>query len=236
MTADEIFKKMGKSNTARKELMHQMKLFRIREKPFDIDLGDTELLSTWWFSIEDNFPKGEDYLVQLALKLLSVTPHAAGCERVWSNLGWLYGKRRNRLGLNKIENMYKLSAYYHSFAKQELPYYSIGKTSEEIRNILVDAHLNPDDSLIELIDDIDEIGDMEINSFDENDDLVIGGILNLDADAFIKNLDEIIDDSEDIDMEKEYDEQDIQDISGPENESDIEWDPIAEADEIVDTI
>ena len=100
LTADEIFKKMGKSNSERSELMHQMKLFRTRQIPFDINLGNTELPISWWMSMEDNFPEGEDYLVQLAIKLLSITPHAAGCERIWSSLGWFYGKRRNRLGLN----------------------------------------------------------------------------------------------------------------------------------------
>ncbi|PKY30948.1 hypothetical protein RhiirB3_448293 [Rhizophagus irregularis] len=40
--------------------------------------GNTETPYTWWFSIEDSFPKDEDYLVQLALKLFSITPHAAG--------------------------------------------------------------------------------------------------------------------------------------------------------------
>jgi len=176
--------------------------------------------------MEDCFSKGEDYLVQLALKLLSVTPHAAGCEWVWSNLGWLYGKRRNRLGLNKIENMYKLSAYYHAHAKQELPYYGVGKTSEEIHNILVDAHLNPDEDLIEFIDDDN---DTEIRSiFDEEDSLKISDVLNLDAEEFIKDLDEIIEDSlEEID-------DDIQDILEPEVTSDIDWDLATEIDNIVD--
>ena len=226
MTADKIFKKMGKTNIARKELMYQMKLYRSREKLFDIELGATEHPTTWWVSMEDCFSKGEDYLVQLALKLLSVTPHAAGCERVWSNLGWLYGKRRNRLGLNKIENMYKLSAYYHAHAKQELPYYGVGKTSEEIHNILVDAHLNPDEDLIEFIDDDN---DTEIRSiFDEEDSLKISDVLNLDAEEFIKDLDEIIEDSlEEID-------DDIQDILEPEVTSDIDWDPATEIDNIVD--
>ncbi|CAG8723625.1 5049_t:CDS:2, partial [Rhizophagus irregularis] len=169
--------------------------------PFDVELGDTEFLTTWWISIEDSFPEGEDYLVQLALKLLSITPHAAGCERVWSNLGWLYGKRRNRLGLNKIESMHKLSAYYHAHAKQELPYYGIEKTNEEIPRI-----------------------------FDKEDDLIISKELNLDANAFIKDLDEIIEDSDNIGMEEEN----IQDIVISENESSIEWDPDTEADKIID--
>ena len=226
MTADEIFKKMGKTNIARKELMHQMKLYRSCEKPFDIELGATEHPTTWWVSMEDCFSKREDYLVQLALKLLSVIPYAIGCEWVWSNLRWLYDKRRNRLGLNKIENMYKLSAYYHAHAKQELPYYGVGKTSEEIHNILVDAHLNPDEDLIEFIDDDN---DTEIRSiFDEEDSLKISDVLNLDAEEFIKDLDEIIEDSlEEID-------DDIQDILEPEVTSDIDWDPATEIDNIVD--
>ena len=43
MTADGIFEKMGKSNAARKELMHQMKLFCKHQILFDIELGKTEL-------------------------------------------------------------------------------------------------------------------------------------------------------------------------------------------------
>ncbi|RGB32134.1 hypothetical protein C1646_763258 [Rhizophagus diaphanus] len=127
----------------------------------------------------------------------------------------VYAKRRNRLGLNKIECMHKLSTYYHAHAKQELAYYGIGKTNEEIRNILVDAHLNPDDDLIEVIDDD---YDIEARIFDEEDDLIISRELNLDANAFIKDLDEIIEDSDNIDMEEEN----IHDIVISENESSIE--------------
>ena len=107
--------------------------------------------------MEDNFHEEEDYLVQLASKLLSITLYVARCERVWSNLGWLYGKRRNWLGLNKIESMHKLSAYYHAHAKQELPYYSIKKTSDEICEILVNTHLNPDEDIIEVMKDDSDI-------------------------------------------------------------------------------
>lgn len=44
--------------------------------------------------------------------------------------------------------------------------------------------------------------------------------------AFIKDLDEIIEDSDNIDMEE--------DIVISENESSIEWDPDTEADKIID--
>ncbi|PKY56183.1 hypothetical protein RhiirA4_428059 [Rhizophagus irregularis] len=86
------------------------------------------------------------------------------------------------------------------------------------------------DDLIEVIDDDYESDDIEARIFDEEDDLMISRKLNLDANAFIKDLDEIIEDSDNIDMEEEN----IQDIVISENESSIEWDPDIEADKIID--
>ena len=60
--------------------------------------------------------------------------------------------------------------------------------------------------------------------------MIISRELNLDANAFIKDLDEIIEDSDNIDMEEEN----IQDIVISENVSSIEWDPDTEADKIID--
>ncbi|CAB4486572.1 unnamed protein product [Rhizophagus irregularis] len=66
-----------------------MKKYRKREKPFDIKVGETKT-SDEWSSVEDRFPEDEDYLVQLALKLFSVTPHA-GCSWLRTGLvkSWL---------------------------------------------------------------------------------------------------------------------------------------------------
>ena len=47
MAADSLFENMGKSNTERRELMHQMKKYRVREKPFDIELSTIETPHTW---------------------------------------------------------------------------------------------------------------------------------------------------------------------------------------------
>jgi hypothetical protein len=221
MVADDLFMKMGRKNIERRELMFQMKQYRCREKPFDIEIGDSETPYMWWFSLEDNFPKGGDYLVQLALKLFSVTPHAAGCERVWSHFGWIYGKRRTRLGLNKVENMYKLSAYYHANAKKELPYYGVNKSNEEIHQILIDAHLDPDDDLLEIMDDFDDYYDNEKETtIGKEDALSIDNILNLDA--FVNR------------EENEVPMQENEEIQG--NENDVEWDPATEADKIFESV
>jgi hypothetical protein len=226
--------KMGKSKAERRELMHYMKQYRAREKPFDIEMGINETPYTWWFSLEDSFPKNEDYLVQLALKLFSVTPHAAGCERIWSSLGWIYGKRRTRLGLDKIENMYKLSSYYYAHAKKELPYFGAEKSSEEIHEILINAHLNPDDDLIELADDLPNYyDDAEEIVIDENEVLEIDDILNLEE--FVNNLGDLIEDSLEEGNEEENGEEEIL-MEESENDDDIKWNSAAEADKIIDNM
>ena len=87
--------------------------------------------------------------------------------------------------------------------------------------------MNPDEDLIEFMDDNDNT---EIESvFDEEDSLKISDVLNLDAEEFIKNLDEIIEDSLENDNN-------IQNISEPEVTSDIEWDPTTEINSIINDI
>ncbi|CAG8527990.1 9830_t:CDS:2, partial [Scutellospora calospora] len=51
-----------KSNYARKELLYQIKLYRTREKPFDILYSNSETPLIWWFSLEDSFSKVDEYL------------------------------------------------------------------------------------------------------------------------------------------------------------------------------
>ena len=43
---------------------------------------------------EENDDK--NYIRDLALKILSIRPHNAGCERVFSVLGWMMNKRKTR--------------------------------------------------------------------------------------------------------------------------------------------
>ena len=84
---------MSKTTSAREELMAQMRAYHKRLPPFDVFFWDNESPQVWWSSIEDCFAKDEDYICQLAMKLFAITPHAAACERIWSMLGWYYGKR-----------------------------------------------------------------------------------------------------------------------------------------------
>ncbi|CAG8716140.1 4839_t:CDS:1, partial [Funneliformis mosseae] len=94
----------------------------------------------------------------------------------------------------------------------------IEKTSEEICEILVNTHLNPDEDLIKIMDDDNDIN-TEVNSFGEKSDLIIGNTLNLDADVFINNLDKIIENSLEENLEGE---RNIQNVVEKENDTNIE--------------
>jgi len=172
---------MGKTKKERSTLMSQLYSYRKRLSPFDIPFINNDLPQVWWSTIEDFFDKDDDYICQLAMKLFAITSHAAGCERIWSKLGWYYGKRRTSLSLGKLENMQKLSAFYLSNIKKELPYYGSSKTTEELQEIIYDAELFDNET--------DEINDNENENinFEEENRLEIENLVNLDAEIFATN-------------------------------------------------
>src|SRR3954453_19665277 len=87
--------------------------------------------------------------------------------------------------------MYKLSAYYHASAKRELPYFGAKKSTEKIHQILIDAHLYPDEDLLELVDDLtDYYDDEEKIVINEEEELEMDKILSLNE--FVNTLEDII--------------------------------------------
>jgi hypothetical protein len=130
--------------------------------------------------------------------------------------------------------MHKLLAFYYANAKKELPYYGAGKSSDEIRDTLVNTHLNSDKDLIEFFSDLNDNQDNnKVSVFSKEDELEIGSILNLDEPIFVEDLDEIIHNTvEETNVEGE--ELVIQESGTKigQVENDL-WDPKAAADEIV---
>jgi hypothetical protein len=57
------------------------------------------------------------YLKQLVLKVFAVVPHSASCERMFSALGWLYGKKRITLDIKMVEAMAKICHFYQNNSK-----------------------------------------------------------------------------------------------------------------------
>ena len=65
------------------------------------------------------------YLKQLVLKMFAITPHSTSCERMFSALGWYYGKKRTTLDINTVKSMAKIRHYYQNNSKHD--------TSEKIQ-------------------------------------------------------------------------------------------------------
>src|SRR6185369_7382215 len=68
--------------------------------------------------------------------ILSICPNSASCERGFSTLGWLTGKRRLRLSVEHLESMVKLITYYRSNAKKELTVYENKMSESQLMKVV----------------------------------------------------------------------------------------------------
>ena len=90
--------------------------------------------------------------------IFSITPHSADCERVFSTLGWLYGKRRQRLELSKVESMAKIRSFYVFNIKNELAYVSQQHTEDKMYEMVNDS------TFLQFEEEDDEIDSNETQS------------------------------------------------------------------------
>ena len=91
-TALELWKAMGGSNSADK-LIGQLFAYSTNKRPYEFKyVPGLFNVQSWWKMVQQK----ENWIQQLALKVHSITPHNAGCERVFSILGWMCSKHRSR--------------------------------------------------------------------------------------------------------------------------------------------
>jgi hypothetical protein len=145
----KIWKTLGHKKTSGQELHAQLRKYLDQVEPYNSSYTpnqDTPYL--WWNSIID----GRSSLSRLAKIIFSITPHSASCERMFSSLGWLFGKRRTNLSILTLESMAKI--YRH--------------------NINYDKKLNyvaPNDNDIQqMLDLVYEEGDVLNENDDDEDD------------------------------------------------------------------
>ena len=82
----------GNANSC-KILLTQLRSYYKYKAPYDMAYTDNyDIPELWWSTCRQ--PK--NYIQELALKLFAITPHQAACERVFSVLDWMIGKRRTR--------------------------------------------------------------------------------------------------------------------------------------------
>ncbi|CAB4480995.1 unnamed protein product [Rhizophagus irregularis] len=105
---------MGYDINDQEILIAQMLNFKDKQGTYAVPFVKKRVMPrTWWMSCDDQPP----YLKQLALKMSSVVPHSASCERMFSALGWLYGKKRTTLDINTVEAMAKICHFYQNNSK-----------------------------------------------------------------------------------------------------------------------
>jgi hypothetical protein len=130
-------------------LCSQLLLYKNNEAPFNQPYNDGfDDPISWWTSMEIEPP----YLQNLALRLFSICPNSASCERGFSMCGWITNKRRVRLGVERLESITKLISYYQSNAHSEFGFYGKGTkkglaklNNTEINAIVNDALAEPDE-------------------------------------------------------------------------------------------
>ena len=135
-----------------RKLCSQLKKYKDNEEPFNVPFSEEEGPISWWECMECS----PNYIQTVAIYVLSICPNSASCERGFSTLGWLTGKRRLQLSVEHLESMMKLILYYRSNAPKELSFY--GKThtkklsSSEIMEMVQLALAEP----VDVDDDYDE--------------------------------------------------------------------------------
>src|SRR5205823_2201282 len=125
---------IGNDQKSCESLFFQMRKYKLRSEPYEEEYKPSDETITAWCDTES-------YLQEIALYVLSVTPHSTSCERVFSTLGWLYGKQRLRLQTSKVEFKAKIRSFYISKVNEELKYASSKYFKDELK-VMVNESLN----------------------------------------------------------------------------------------------
>jgi hAT family C-terminal dimerisation region len=169
--AGKIAQDLGYNKTKCTELLSQIRKYKLQKEPYNLPYdpnNDTPLL--WWNTCYDK------NLQDFAIKIFSIIPNSASCERIFSILGWMFGKRRQRLNIESLESMAKIHRYLISNSKSELSYIKNNYTNEQISQLINDAYDLyeqdfEEDNIENLEDNNDNDNDNDNNNDDNNDNI-----------------------------------------------------------------
>ncbi|POG72040.1 ribonuclease H-like domain-containing protein [Rhizophagus irregularis DAOM 181602=DAOM 197198] len=182
LTAMKIWSKFGSDKRSCKILLSQLRSYGDNEPPYDMEYTDEyDTPELWWSTCR----QPNNYIQKLALKLFAITPHQAACERAFSVLNWMIGKRRTRLDIDRLQSMVQMHSYYITNAKSELKFSSSDLSENELETALQEittAMINNDDIFIDDDDIVLDDESIDLNDDDANtNDLIMENIMNLDS-------------------------------------------------------
>jgi hypothetical protein len=147
-----IWKNLGHKKNSGKELQAQLRAYFNNETPYSASFSaDHDTPYLWWNTIID----GHSSLSRLSKVIFSITPHSASCERLFSALGWLFGKRRVNLGVETLESMAKIYLYSLKSGKKDLNYTDSG-SENDIKQMLNTVFEEEEFSNDDIDDDLSE--------------------------------------------------------------------------------
>ena len=163
--------------------MAQLRDYHTHQSPYNASYDfKFDAPTKWWNTRQINPP----YLKNLALRLFSVSPHAASCERIWSICGWIYRTRRTRILVENLDAIAQIHSYYIANNKSELSYYGTEQSEEEIRQILRDADLYDDEEEITFESAILN-ADLNKSNIDDNSEIINEEPLELEKSLDLSN-------------------------------------------------
>jgi hypothetical protein len=128
--AGKVAQNAGMDLECSRILCSQLLMYKNNERPFNQPYSDgIDDPIKWWTSMELEPP----YLQSLALRLFSICPNSASCERGFSMCGWICNKRRLRLGVERLKSIAKIISYYRSNAHSEFGFYGKGTKKESVK-------------------------------------------------------------------------------------------------------
>ncbi len=94
-----MWQDLGYDEASYEDLLTELRTYRHKEKPYtQIFNKEKESPLKWWLSIDAQ----KDLLAELAIKIFSIPPSQAVCERNFSTLKWMFGDRRTRLNIFRL--------------------------------------------------------------------------------------------------------------------------------------
>lgn len=171
---------MGYNKNKCTELLSQVRKYKLQKHPYNLLYGFDDTPLIWWNTCYD----GKNYLQNFAIKLFSIIPSSTSCERIFSTLGWMVGKRRQNLSIENLESMAKIHRYLITNSKNELSYLKNTYSNNEVLDLINNAY-----SLLE--QDFEE-EDENIENLDDNFENELTFDFN-NNNRYILSIDEIID-------------------------------------------
>jgi len=181
-------------------------------------------LKIWWNIVDDL----NDHLKSLLLKLFSITPHSVASKRAFSMLGFLYGKRRQRLSLSTIEMIARIRFFLLSNSSNELNHLREGVSETELKMLIKECGFFDDDSEEDNDLDDEDYSDLDIHPSHEVhvlNVLIINDMIDLNNHVFTGELEGEHNNASDDDevsevLDEELDFELIDKISAPANMGD----------------